>query len=47
MTLARSRTGGALFVEYDVTRSPSGGRHTVDAVVDGERETGARLVLIG
>ena len=47
VTLAEPRTGGALFVEYDVTRNPSGGRHTVGVVVDGERETEARLVVIG
>ena len=47
VTFAESRTGGALFVEYDVTRNPSGGRHTVGVVVDGERETEARLVVVG
>jgi hypothetical protein len=47
VTLAERRTGGALFVEYDVTRNPSGGRHSVDVVVDGERETEARLVVVG
>jgi len=47
VTLAEPRTGGPLFVEYDVTRNPSGGRHTVGVVVDGERETEARLVVVG
>jgi len=47
VTLAEPQTGGALFVEYDVTRNPSGGRHTVGVVVDGERETEARLAVVG
>lgn len=45
-TLAEPRADGALFVEYAVTRNPSGGRHTVDDA-DGERETEARLVVVG
>ncbi|WP_251341458.1 hypothetical protein [Haloplanus halophilus] len=40
-------TDGALFVEYGVTRNPAGGRHTVDVVVNGERLTAARLVVLG
>jgi hypothetical protein len=47
VTLAESRTNGALFVEYAVSRNPSGGNHAVDVVVDGVRETEARLVVMG
>jgi hypothetical protein len=47
VTPAEPRTDGALFVEYDVSRNPSGGRHTVGVVVDGEFETEARLVVVG
>jgi len=47
VTLAEPRTDGALFVEYAVTRNPSGGRHTVGVVVNGARETEARLVVVG
>lgn len=47
VTLAEQQTDGALFVEYAVTRNPPSGRHTVDVVVDGVRETEARLVVVG
>jgi hypothetical protein len=47
VTLAEPRTEGALFVEYAVSRNPSGGNHAVDVVVDGVRETEARLVVRG
>jgi hypothetical protein len=47
VTLAEPRTDGALFVEYAVSRNPSGGNHAVDVVVDGVRETEARLVVMG
>jgi hypothetical protein len=47
VTLAEPRTEGALFVEYAVSRNPSGGNHAVDVVVDGVRETEARLVVMG
>jgi hypothetical protein len=47
VTLAEPRTDGALFVEYAVSRNPSGGNHTVDVVVDGVREAEARLVVMG
>jgi hypothetical protein len=47
VAFAEPRTDGALFVEYDVTRNPSGGKHAVDVVVDGEREGEARLVVVG
>lgn len=47
VTFAEPQTDGALFVEYAVTRNPPGGRHTVDVVVDGVRETEARLVVVG
>jgi hypothetical protein len=47
VTLAEPRTDGALFVEYAVTRNPSGGDHAVGVVVDGVRETEARLVVMG
>jgi hypothetical protein len=40
-------TDGALFLEYSVTKNPDGGRHTVGVVVDGERHTEARLVVVG
>jgi hypothetical protein len=40
------RTDEALFVEYDVTRNPTGGRHAVDVVVDEVHAT-ARLVVLG
>jgi len=47
VTFARQPTDGALFLEYSVTQNPDGGRHTVGVVVDGERETEARLVVVG
>jgi hypothetical protein len=47
VTLAEPRTDGALFVEYAVTRNPPGGNHAVGVVVDGTRETEARLVVLG
>ena len=47
VTLAEPQTDGALFVEYAVTRNPSGGRHTVEVIVDGIRKTEARLVVMG
>jgi hypothetical protein len=47
VTLAEPRTGGALFVEYAVSRNPPGGNHAVDVVVDGVREAEARLVVMG
>ena len=47
VTLAEPRTDGALFVEYAVSRNPPGGSHTVGVVVDGVRETEARLVVMG
>jgi len=47
VTLAKPRTDGALFVTYDVTRNPPGGRHAVGVVVDDIRETEARLVTVG
>jgi len=46
VTFAEPQTDGALFVEYAVTRNPSSGRHAVDVVVDGIRETEARLVVM-
>jgi len=47
VTFADGQTDGAVFVEYGVSRNPSGGRHTVGVVVDGERHTEARLVVVG
>lgn len=47
VTLAEPRTDGALFVEYAVSRTPSGGSHAVDVVVDGVREAEAQLVVMG
>lgn len=47
VTFADPPTEGALFLEYSVTRNPEGGRHAVGVVVDGERETEARLVVVG
>jgi hypothetical protein len=47
VTLTDTLTDGALFAEYAVTRNPTGGRHTVGVTVDGDRETEARLVVIG
>lgn len=47
VTFADRPTDGALFLEYSVTQNPDGGRHAVSVVVDGERHTEARLVVIG
>jgi hypothetical protein len=47
VTFADRPTGGALFLEYSVTKNPDGGRHAVDVVVDGERHTEAGLVVVG
>ncbi|AZH24333.1 hypothetical protein [Haloplanus aerogenes] len=47
VTFAQPPTDGALFLEYSVTQNPDGGQHTVGVVVDGERQTEARLVVVG
>jgi len=46
VTFTDPPSDGALFLEYSVTRNPEGGRHAVSVVVDGERHTEARLVVI-
>ncbi|MEF8855832.1 MAG: hypothetical protein V5A16_00265 [Haloplanus sp.] len=47
VTFADSPADGALFLEYQVTRNPDGGRHTVGVVVGGSRRIEARLVVVG
>jgi len=47
VTFAERPTDCALFLEYRVTRNPESGRHTVGVVVDGERRTEAKLVVVG
>lgn len=47
VAFAERPTSGALFLEYSVTRNPDGGQHAVSVVVDGERRTEARLVVVG
>jgi hypothetical protein len=47
VTFAERPADCALFLEYQVTRNPEGGRHTVDVVVDDDRRTEAGLVVVG
>ena len=45
--LPEPETDAALFLEYEVTRNPSGDRHVVDVVVNGDRHAKAHLTLLG
>jgi hypothetical protein len=47
VALPEPETDAALFLEYGMTRNPSGDRHVVDVVVNGDRRTEARLTLLG